>query len=193
MKVLLILIVYIFFTFISTYIHELGHAISATIFGAKKVVITSKRSGFQFAFKTFFDFKRNMSNFENIFISISGVLLQLCLSFILVTQPFFTVFTLISLIYMPKVLINILPFSELDGKFVIYSTPLKYKNIVRFSLHLMFYSGSTFSLYLLLKLISELTKYEIMTYGTLCFLLWIRISINIVNYLHERRLQYGKT
>jgi hypothetical protein len=187
MEIIWIALVYIVFTFASTYVHELGHALSAILLGAKEVVIAKDRKGLQMSFKTYFSFYRSITRLENVVISFSGVILQFIFSIILAVQPFSVTMAMISLIYIPNIFINILPFTGLDGYYVVKDMGSKIRGILFF----VFYISWFISLYLILHLILNSQLYYIVLYMSLLVFLWVRIVMKLIKYtIRERRIEY---
>jgi len=104
-------------------VHEFGHFIAAKLLGATqtKIVLNIKNVNPS----TTFSFGRKMSNLENCIITLSGVILQLTLSILILLQNYSLFIKIVAVIHIPAILINILPLKPLDGYYLL---PL-FKNI----------------------------------------------------------------
>lgn len=106
------------YIYISIYMHEIGHYISAKLLGAKntKIIILGSRKEKP---TTSFSFGRKMSKIEDFVITVSGVFMQLLLTMFLLIQDFSLFLKIISIVYIPGIFINILPLKPLDGFYLI--------------------------------------------------------------------------
>jgi len=118
----LFFIVFNLYTYLSLYVHEFGHFIAAKLLGATqtRIVLNIKNVNPS----TTFSFGRKMSSLENCIITLSGVLLQLTLSILILLQNYSLFIKIVAVIHIPAILINILPIKPLDGYYLL---PL-YKN-----------------------------------------------------------------
>ncbi|MFS1519695.1 hypothetical protein V1503_25035 [Bacillus sp. SCS-151] len=115
---LLITTTYIY-TYFSAYIHEFGHYISAKLLGANSAkILFNNRSSNLPRFVTKFNFERKMSVRENIIVTISGVLLQTLVGLSFIIQDHFLMLKVVSCIYLPASVFNILPYNPFDGYYL---------------------------------------------------------------------------
>ncbi|MDN4620478.1 hypothetical protein QCD85_20340 [Paenibacillus sp. PsM32] len=193
MIIIEVMIIYIFFTFISTYIHELGHALSAYFLGAEQVAITKQRNSYQIEFKTYFSFSYPITFSKNIIISFAGVVVQFLFSVLCIIQPFSISLSLISLVYMPYIFFNILYFYGLDGYYVLEN--LKTEAAKKWSVVLTIIFGCSwiFAWNGLLEIWNQPLLIEKVTYLVLSLFIWGQIAVKFIrNILKERRLEYDK-
>lgn len=143
-QLILLSLLFNIYTYFSLYLHEVGHLISAKLLGAKyaTIVWNWKKSNPI----TRFSFGRKINRLENLIITLAGVVIQLILTLILVIQNYSLIIKLISIIYIPGILVNLLPIKPLDGSYLVSSC----KNI----LYLTFYLSIPVSLYFTWKIVS---------------------------------------
>ncbi|WP_411345249.1 hypothetical protein ACE3MZ_04170 [Paenibacillus sp. WLX1005] len=186
-----IVLVYILFTFVSTYIHELGHALSAYALGANQVVIAKSRRSYQVEFKTYFAFEQEMTEKQNIIVSVAGVGLQFIFSMILIWQPFSMMLSCIALIYMPYIFFNLLPFYGLDGHYVLENMATFKMRIWSILLYLSFCISWIAALSGLQSILALSHSYAQWTYLLLCLLIWGQVVLKFVRYsIKGRRLEH---
>lgn len=113
----LFFIVFNLYTYLSLYVHEFGHFFAAKLLGAMqtKIVLNIKNVNPS----TTFSFGRKMSNLENCIITLSGVILQLTLSILMLLQNYSLFIKIVAVIHIPAILINILPLKPLDGYYLL--------------------------------------------------------------------------
>ncbi len=148
----LFFIVFNLYTYLSLYVHELGHFIAAKLLGATqtRIILNIKNVNPS----TTFSFGRKMSNLENCIITLSGVILQLTLSILILLQNYSLFIKIVAVIHIPAILINILPLKPLDGYYLL---PL-FKNIkgsIPF-FYLLFILSILISIYFTWKYLIEL-------------------------------------
>lgn len=144
----LFIIVFNLYTYLSLYVHEFGHFISAKLLGATqtRIILNIKNVNPS----TTFSFGRKMSNLENFIITLSGVILQLTLSILILLQDYSLFIKIVAVIHIPAILINILPLKPLDGYYLL---PL-FKNIkgpIIIFFYSLFISSILISIYLTWK------------------------------------------
>lgn len=193
MIILWVLLIYILFTFISTYVHELGHAFSAYFLGAEQVAITKQRRLYQIEFKTYFSFSRTITFSENLLISFAGVFIQFIFLILLIIQPFSFTISLISLIYMPYIFFNILPFYGLDGYYALENLKIEVQKKWSIFLYIIFGCSWFFAWNGLLQVLSQPLMLNKIMYLVLCTFIWIQILLKVIrNILKERGLEYDR-
>lgn len=193
MIIIEVMIIYIFFTFISTYIHELGHALSAHFLGAEQVTITKQRTFYQIQFKTYFSFSRPITFLENILISFAGVCAQFLFSVLCMIQPFSISLSLIAFMYMPYIFFNILSFYGLDGYYVLENLKAEVAKKWSIILAIIFGCSWLFAWRGLLDILNQPVFLDKVTYLVLSILIWGQIVMKVIrNILKERRLAYDR-
>jgi len=149
----LFFIVFNLYTYLSLYVHEFGHFIAAKLLGATQTRIILNIKNINPS--TTFSFGRKMSNLENCIVTLSGVILQLTLSLLILLQNYSLFIKIVAVIHIPAILINILPLKPLDGYYLL---PL-FKNI----------KGSILFFYLLFILSILISIYFTWTYLLVLF------------------------
>lgn len=113
----LFFLVFNLYTYLSLYVHEFGHFIAAKLLGATQTRIILNIKNVNPC--TTFSFGRKISNFENCIITLSGVILQLTLSILILLQNYSLFIKIVVVIHIPAILINILPLKPLDGYYLL--------------------------------------------------------------------------
>ncbi|MDX8361514.1 M50 family metallopeptidase [Cytobacillus sp. IB215316] len=163
------------FSYVSVYIHEVGHYISALMLGAKqtKINIDFRKKPI---FKTIINFGREMHKFEDAIVTSAGVFVQIIFSIIMIFQDYSLILKIIALLHLPTILINILPYYPLDGYYLRKISSKK--NEIEHILLIIFYSCLLiFSSLLFQTLLYIYKDYPVLTITTL--VIFIRIIMKI--------------
>ena len=153
-NILALLSLFFLFVYVSIFIHELGHYFTARLLRAKKVRLSVKL-GKSPKFSTIINFGRPMSYKEDLLITSAGVVFQLSFSLIIIYLDVHPLLTFIILIHLPTIVFNLLPYSPLDGYYL-----LKLHNTNRAIKRVLFSLYYSFTTYAIGSIIYNLYMYQ---------------------------------